>query len=170
MSGQGRWNESSIPFGRLEEMFDDWVRTMRANRPQGGGSVWAQATREDSRPKADVVDEEPVADDRIRVDEYREDGAHVVRASLPGVDPDRDVELTADAGELRIAVERRGDDERTYLRRELPTGRSERSLPLPERARPDEITASYTDGVLEIRIPLAEPSSESTRIRVSRGS
>jgi HSP20 family protein len=166
MTGQGRWGgEPSINFGRLEEMFDDWVRGMRENRPRG--SVWADATRQDTRPRAEG---KPAVDEEIRVDEYRDGSEHVVRAALPGIDPDQDVDVSAEDGVLRIAVRPVEDDTREYVRRELRRTASSRSLPLPERARPDDITASYRDGVLEIRIPLADPpAGERTRIPVNRG-
>ena len=38
------------------------------------------------------------AGDLIRVEEYREDGTLVVRADLPGIDPDKDAELTVSDG------------------------------------------------------------------------
>ena len=166
MNGQNRWGGPQIDFGRLEEMFDDWVRTMRENRPHG--SVWAQATRADrAAPQEDAASGTGEA---ILVDEYRDAGVYVVRAALPGIDPDQDVELTAEDGELRITVNERTDDGRDYVRRELRRSASTRSLPLPERARPTDISASYRDGILEIRIPLAEPpAAESTRITVTRG-
>ena len=166
MNGQNRWGGPQIDFGRLEEMFDDWVRTMRENRPHG--SVWAQATRADrAAPREDAASGTGEA---ILVDEYRDGGVYVVRAALPGIDPDQDVELTAEDGELRITVTERTDDGRDYVRRELRRSASTRSLPLPERARPSDISATYRDGVLEIRIPLAEPpAAESTRITVTRG-
>jgi len=168
VNGQGRWGGPQIDFGRLEEMFDDWVRTMRENRPHG--SVWAQATRADrGAPREDVVDG-PSAGEAILVDEYRDAGVHVVRAALPGIDPDQDVELSAEDGALRITVKERAGDDRDYVRRELRRSASTRTLPLPERARPSDISATYRDGVLEIRIPLAEPpAAESTRITVTRG-
>ena len=166
MNGQNRWGGPQIDFGRLEEMFDDWVRTMRENRPHG--SVWAQATRADrAAPREDAASGTGEA---ILVDEYRDAGVHVVRAALPGIDPDQDVELSAEDGELRITVTERTDDGRDYVRRELRRSASTRSLPLPERARPSDISATYRDVILEIRIPLAEPpAAESTRITVTRG-
>jgi HSP20 family protein len=166
VNGQNRWGGPQIDFGRLEEMFDDWVRTMRENRPHG--SVWAQATRADrAAPREDAASGTGEA---ILVDEYRDGGVYVVRAALPGIDPDQDVELTAEDGELRITVTERTDDGRDYVRRELRRAASTRSLPLPERARPSDIAATYRDGILEIRIPLAEPpAAESTRITVTRG-
>jgi HSP20 family protein len=169
VNGQNRWGGPQIDFGRLEEMFDDWVTTMRENRPHG--SVWAQATRADRADRAAPRDDAGSrAGEAILVDEYRDAGVYVVRAALPGIDPDRDVELTAEDGELRITVNERTDDGRDYVRRELRRSASTRSLPLPERARPADISASYRDGILEIRIPLAEPpAAESTRITVTRG-
>ena len=169
MNGQGRWGGPNIDYGRLEEMFDDWVRTMRENRPHAG-SVWAQATRADrGAPREDVADE-PRAAEAILVDEYRDGSQHVVRAALPGIDPERDVEVAAEGGALRITVQERPADDRDYIRHELRRSSSSRSLPLPERARPAEISATYRDGILEIRIPLAEPpAAESTRITVTRG-
>jgi len=166
VNGQNRWGGPQIDFGRLEEMFDDWVATMRENRPHG--SVWAQATRADrAAPREDAASGTGEA---ILVDEYRDGGVYVVRAALPGIDPDQDVELTAEDGELRITVTERTDDGRDYVRRELRRAASTRSLPLPERARPSDIAATYRDGILEIRIPLAEPpAAESTRITVTRG-
>jgi HSP20 family protein len=169
VNGQARWGESSMPFERLEEMFGEWMRGLPANR-RPGRSFWAEATRGDRPAPDDVAEGGPAAEVGIAVDEYRDDDVHVVRAALPGIDPDRDVELTTVDGELRIVVEAGPEDDRTYLRRELRRARTTRALALPERARPGEITASYRDGILEIRIPLvAPPVSETTRINVTRG-
>lgn len=93
----------------------------------------------------------------IKVDEFRENGTLVVRAELPGIDPDKDVELTVSGGVLHIAAERR-EQERTedkgYLRRELRYGSFTRSLPLPDGVTESDVTASYRDGILEIRVPM----------------
>jgi HSP20 family protein len=169
VNGQNRWGGPQIDFGRLEEMFDDWVRTMRENRPHG--SVWAQATRADRADRAAPrEDAASGAGEAILVDEYRDGGVHVVRAALPGIDPDQDVELTAEDGALRITVKERTGDDREYVRQELRRSASSRSLSLPDRARPADISATYRDGILEIRIPLADPpAAESTRITVTRG-
>ncbi|MGO8890167.1 MAG: Hsp20/alpha crystallin family protein, partial [Streptosporangiaceae bacterium] len=73
------------------------------------------------------------AGDLIRVEEYRLDGALVVRADLPGVDPDKDVELIVSDGTLHIEAERRQEEKREekgYLRREVRYGSFSRSLPL----------------------------------------
>ncbi|MDQ2876374.1 MAG: Hsp20/alpha crystallin family protein [Actinomycetota bacterium] len=51
----------------------------------------------------------------FRVEDYAEDGRYVVRAELPGLDPARDIEITADAGILRIRAERREQHQGGHL-------------------------------------------------------
>jgi len=95
-------------------------------------------------------------EDLIRVEEYREDGTLVIRADLPGIDPDADVELTVSDGMLHIEAERREEEKKEgkgYVRRELRYGSLSRSLPLPEGVTEADIAATYKDGVLEVRVP-----------------
>jgi HSP20 family molecular chaperone IbpA len=42
----------------------------------------------------------------FRVEDYTEDGTYMIRAELPGVDPDKDVEVTVESGLLTIHAER----------------------------------------------------------------
>lgn len=50
-------------------------------------------------------------EDFVRVDEYREDSTLVVRAEMPGIDPDKDVEVTLSDEVLHIGAERREGEE-----------------------------------------------------------
>jgi len=130
--------------GRFDRLFDEWTRMMPF-RPMAFPLWWG-------------------AGDLIRVEEYREDGALVVRADLPGIDPDKDVELTVSDGMLHIGAERREEEKREekgYLRREVRYGSFSRSLPLPAGVAEADITATYKDGVLEIRVP--EPKHEEAK-------
>lgn len=107
------------------------------------------------------------------MNEYREDGALVVRAEVPGIDPDKDVEVTASEGVFHLAVERHEEAEpegRRYLRHELAhRQRLERDLALPEGAQGSELKATYNNGVLEVRMPLpAKADPEVTRIPVTK--
>lgn len=94
----------------------------------------------------------------LPVDEYQQDGALVVRAEVPGIDPDNDLQVTVSEGVLHIAVERHEEEPpegRNYLRHELmPRYRLERELVLPEGAQGWEFTATYDNGVLEVHMPL----------------
>ncbi len=100
-------------------------------------------------------------DEMIRVEEYSQDGTHVVRAELPGIDPDKDVRLTVVNGRLAIEAERheQGEVERDgFMLRELRYGTFSRSLPLAAGVTAASITATYKDGLLEVRIPAAAPT------------
>jgi HSP20 family protein len=106
----------------------------------------------------------------IHVEEYREDGSLVVRADLPGINPDKVVELTISHGMLHIEAERREEEKREgkgFLRREVRYGSFSRSLRLPEGVTEADIAATYKDGILEIRIP--EPArEEAKKIAISK--
>jgi HSP20 family protein len=128
--------EAPDVFSRFDRLFEDWTRMLPFRSvafPFGWGSG-----------------------DMIRVEEYQEDGTLVVRADLPGIDPDKDVELTVADGMLRIEAERRMEEKKEgkgYLRQEVRYGSFSRSLPLPAGVTGADITATYKDGILEIRIP-----------------
>jgi HSP20 family protein len=128
-------------FGRFDRMFEEWTRILPF--------------------RAMAFPRWPETEDLIRVEEYREDGTLVVRADLPGIDSDSDVELTVSGGMLHIRAERREEEkmeEKGYLRRELHYGSMSRTLALPEGASESDITATYNAGILEIRVP--EPKQE----------
>lgn len=127
------------PWNRLDRLFDEWMRMQPMRRLLGA---------------------ETPGEEIIRVDEYRDDDVQVIRAELPGIDPDKDVELTVTNGMLRINAERRTEEqteEKGVIRREMRYGSFTRSLPLAEGATDDDIDASYKNGVLEIRVPVAQP-------------
>ena len=110
------------------------------------------------------------AGDLIPVDEFQEDGTLVVRADLPGIDPDKDVAVTVSDGMLRIDAVRRAEEEREeegYVRHEVHYGALSRSLPLPAGVTEADITAAYRDGVLEVRVPVPARGT-GTKIAVSR--
>jgi HSP20 family protein len=146
---------AQTPFGRLDRMFDEWMRALPMRRMPAMGS-W------------DVPGEE-----LIRVDEYREGETQVIKAEMPGIDPEKDVEITVDQGMLRIQAQRRVEEkteDKGYTRHELRYGSFSRTLPMPEGAAEGDISASYKDGMLEIRIPLSEQTKpEPTKIAVSKG-
>lgn len=110
----------------------------------------------------------------IRVEEFRDGDDLIVRAEMPGIDPDRDVEITASGGMLHITAERTEEQEKkekAFHRRELRYGSFARTIALPEGIDAATIGATYTDGILEVRIPVpAVETKESTeRIAVTRG-
>jgi len=111
-------------------------------------------------------------DDVLLVEEYRENGSLVIRADLPGIDPDKDVDIEVVDGTLRVSAERRQEEkveEKDYVRTELRYGSFARTLPLPAGASEKDVVATYKDGVLEIRIPFATPAvPEAKKISIAR--
>jgi HSP20 family protein len=94
----------------------------------------------------------------------------VLKADLPGV-AEGDVRIEVESNVLTIAGERRAETEARhegYYRIERATGAFARSLTLPEGVDTDAVTASFADGVLEVRIPKpAETKPRRVQIDVS---
>jgi HSP20 family protein len=91
----------------------------------------------------------------VRVEDYVSEGQYVVRAELPGIDPEKDVEITVDDGVLTVKAERR-EEKKEGGRSEFRYGSFSRSVSLPAGADEDNVSATYRDGILEVRTPLKE--------------
>jgi len=106
----------------------------------------------------------------MRVEEFVDGDKLVVRAELPGLDPDKDVELTISDGVLHVRAERQEKwEEKTKegYRSEFHYGSFQRSVPLPVGTKEEDVTANYTDGILEVRIPVGEAKTATTKVPVS---
>lgn len=106
----------------------------------------------------------------VAVEEYTEDGTLFVRAELPGIDPEKDVEITVGDGTLHIKAERTEREEKTgrhFHRSELRYGAFARNLPLPGEVDENKIKASYKDGILEIKVPLPEKESQEAAHKIT---
>jgi len=110
----------------------------------------------------------------IRVEEMVDGNTLVVRAELPGIDPEKDVEVTVADGVLTIRGERqekKEHKEKDSYRSEFRYGSFIRRLPLPGGVQQTDVKASYKDGVLEVRAPLPEQGQETgaSKIPIIRG-
>lgn len=110
----------------------------------------------------------------IRVEESVEGDTLVVRAELPGIDPEKDVSVSIVDGALEIKAERRQQSEqkeKDSYRSEFRYGSFVRRLALPDGVQQDDITASYKDGVLEVRSPVPAKAQQppARKIQVTRG-
>ena len=104
------------------------------------------------------------------VDIREEQDRFVLHADIPGVDP-QDIEVQMDKGMLTIKGERRAErsvQNERYSRVERLHGSFHRRFALPDSADPEGITASGSNGVLEIVIP-KRPESTPRRIQVGSG-
>ncbi len=91
-----------------------------------------------------------------RMDVFRRNGEMVVKTDLPGMKKD-EVEVVVEEGELVLKGERKHEvetKEEDYYRSERAYGSFYRRLPLPEGVDPSKVTAKFSEGVLEVDIPL----------------
>jgi HSP20 family protein len=94
----------------------------------------------------------------------------VVKADLAGVDID-DVALEIRGRQLLIAGERRPAQAsgRLYQQIEIEHGPFRRLVELGADVAAEEARASYSDGLLEVEVPLASREESPRRIRIEEG-
>lgn len=97
-----------------------------------------------------------------RMDVYQTENEVIATAELPGIESKDDIEVRIDddtltlKGEIKRAQEHK---DQNYIHNERYFGAFTRVVQLPSRIRSDQARASYNNGVLEIRMPKAEPGS-----------
>ena len=109
----------------------------------------------------------------MRIEETVEGDQLVIRAELPGIDPDKDVEISVQDRTLHIRAERRQETkeeagpppQRVPLRQLRPSNSGAQ-----RRVSEEQVTASYQDGILEVQVPLPpeKPAEAAKRIQVRR--
>jgi HSP20 family protein len=108
----------------------------------------------------------------LRVEEYHDGSTLVVKAEIPGIDPEKDVDISVSDGVLHIQAERTETTEHKEkggYRTEFRYGSFARDIPLPSGSQDADVKASYRDGVLEVRVPVVEKPETRAKIPVSRG-
>jgi HSP20 family molecular chaperone IbpA len=103
----------------------------------------------------------------IPVESYTEDGTFVVRADLPGVDPEKEIEVNVDGDVLTIHGERH-EEEHDNGHSEVRYGSFTRSVRLPKGATAGDVVATYDAGVLVVSVPMAETAAEPIKVPVQR--
>jgi HSP20 family protein len=94
----------------------------------------------------------------LAVDVVENKDDFIVKASLPGVNPD-DIDVSYTDDTLTIRGEVKSDNEikeNQYHLRERRYGTFARSITLPTKIKGDAIEASYENGVLNLRLPKTE--------------
>ncbi|MFH8591443.1 Hsp20/alpha crystallin family protein [Streptomyces rimosus] len=104
----------------------------------------------------------------IRIEEQITDDAYRLHAELPGLDPERDIDLSVTGDVLTLQAERR-EESQHKRHSEFRYGALARSVRLPPGARWDEVTADYQDGILTVTVPMTKSKESASRIiRVQR--
>jgi HSP20 family molecular chaperone IbpA len=100
----------------------------------------------------------------FRLEESVRDDRYVIRAELPGLDPENDIEVTVDGRVLTIRAERRHENQEPN-RSEFRYGSLAREVRLPAGVDPADVAARYDKGVLEVSVPVVV-KPEGTRIPI----
>lgn len=137
---------TTSPFTDVERLFDSFFS---GSRTAAVGRPWS--------PAIDVTETEEEI---------------VLSADLPGLGED-DVAVEVEDGVLTVSGERRDErsdsDEKTgYRRVERSFGRFSRALRLPRGTDPENVTADFDRGVLEVRIAKPE-SPKAHKVAIGRG-
>jgi HSP20 family protein len=103
------------------------------------------------------------------VESFVEGDQLVIRADLPGVDPE-DIEITITGNMLRVASRSGPSTEReSRIGQEFRYGPFERTIMLPQGAAPEQIKASYRNGVLEVRVTLPpKPAAHKVKVHTEK--
>ncbi|OBG29714.1 Hsp20/alpha crystallin family protein [Mycobacterium sp. 852002-51057_SCH5723018] len=102
------------------------------------------------------------------MDAWREGEQFVVEFDLPGINADT-LDIDIERNVVTVRAERPAvDPNREMLATERPRGVFSRQLVLGENLDTDKIEASYQEGVLRLRIPVAE-KAKPRKISVARG-
>lgn len=106
---------------------------------------------------------------RMPVDVSSDDDAYVIRAAVPGLKPDEvEVQIQDDIVLLRGTAKGDEAEGRQYLMRELSPTDFERRLRLPEPVNAAKAEATIENGLLTLRLPIAEEAKPKT-IKVRAG-
>lgn len=149
------------PFGMMRQFTENMERLFDEF---GGFSFPGFFNRETFPSNAEVKE----FDWMPQIEVLKSDGDLMVKADLPGLTKDDlKVELTDQA--LTISGERKEEKEEKgegFYRSERNYGRFFRQIPLPEGAKTDKAHAIFTNGVLEVKIPVAKSESKTRKLEI----
>jgi HSP20 family protein len=111
--------------------------------------LWSRMTTEDTPALADWSPASDVVESKDEI---------VIKAELPGID-EKNVDVEIESGVLTIKGERNAEketEEKGYQRIERSYGSFLRSFALPPSVEPEKVSATFTNGLLEVHLPKKE--------------
>lgn len=138
-------------FARMERdmrnMFDDfWGGRARREALPGPGKAQLPVRRDEAlvgSPTVDIVDKK----DKL-----------VLRSEMPGAEKDN-IKISVEEDSIHISgkVEREEEEKREdYYYSERAYSAWDRTIPLPVKIKPDDVKATYKNGVLQVTLPKSE--------------
>ena len=132
----------------LDRMFDEPWTFFQFPVPAVDGSAWT--------PKVDVI----TTDNKL-----------VTRVDLPGMKKE-DVNVEIVDGMLILSGERKKEtreEKNNYYREEREYGGFRRTLPMPKGVKPEDVKATFANGVLEVAIQLPPAAVEPVANKIAIG-
>jgi HSP20 family protein len=149
------------PFGLLQRFFRDDVADL----------LDAFGSRRAGMPSQSVATTNDLLSWSPKIDVVQRGNELIIRADLPGVNPD-DVVVEIGDNAITVSGERRQEhteEHGSIYRFERAYGTFFREIPLPEGAIADQAKARFKEGVLEIRVPAPpEQVARGRRLEISR--
>lgn len=142
------------PFNLLRQMTSEFDRMFETS---GWPSFRWPAFR--TRPTAEAATWFP------EIDVFEKDNRLVTKIDLPGMKKE-DVKVEVTDGHLAISGERKTEAEEkkeNFYHCEREYGSFYRAVPLPDGVKLEDVKATFSDGVLEVSIPL--PAKPEARVR-----
>lgn len=136
------WRNFGVEFNRLSRLFDD------VGLPADGSGMWAPA---------------------VNITETKEE--LLLTAEVPGM-TEENITVEIENNVLSISGEKsdvrtEGDEDRRYHLWERNYGAFRRAFTLPTSVKVDDVTASFENGILTIRLPKV-PEAKGRRIEIAR--
>ncbi len=104
----------------------------------------------------------------IPIDVWQTPEEVVVRAALPGVQPEN-IEVTCEEGVLAIGAHSESDAH-NYYAQEIAHGEFSRRIVLPAECRAQEARAEFNQGLLTVRVPKVQPTRpRAVKVEVTPG-
>ena len=108
----------------------------------------------------------------VRVEQFKDGDDLVIRAEMPGIENEDDIEVSVTADQLTVSAKREhrseSDTDGTF-RSEFRYGSFSRTVPVPAGTSADDISASYTNGIVEVRVKVDANAVETQKVKVQRG-
>lgn len=136
-------------FSDVERMFEEWFE-----------DFWSRPVPRVWRP--DFWPLRPITLDAPALDVFDEKDDLIVKAEIPGMTKD-EIDIRLDGNTLTIKGEKKKEEEvkeENYYRCERTFGSFSRTIELPMDVKTDKVNATFTNGVLEIRLPKAEEAKK----------
>ncbi|MBI1746591.1 MAG: Hsp20/alpha crystallin family protein [Acidobacteria bacterium] len=144
------------PFNEMNSLFNDLDRVFR--RTYLEAIPLSCATSGSSQELLPGRTSETLSSYSPAVEAFQKDNQMILRVELPGVKPE-DVEITVIGDQLHLRGERKKSHEVTrnnYYFSESSYGRFERVFTLLQGIKPEDVKATFKNGVLELALPLQE--------------